>query len=137
MTTLGGHLVKEILLSMPRNAYSDFFFDSSQLVGYISEHNLPDSIANRMTSFYNTRNYQFAWFSSAGVTEQGRGFWNMYKYFHNHEPEKLVAAKTLLKSMDRLVADDDTDWKGRDKKTYKNRACTYGTFPPVLFIQYR
>jgi len=101
------------------NAYSDFFFDSSLLVAYITEHNLPDSISRRMTSFYNTRNYQFAWFSSAGVTEEARGFWNMYKYYHNYEPEKLVKAETLLKTMDRLVADDDSNWSGRNKKLTK------------------
>jgi len=101
------------------NAYSDFFFDSSQLVAYITEHSLPDSITQRMIGFYNARNYQFAWFSSAGVTEQGRGFWNMYKYYHSYEPEKLGKAETLLKTMDRLIADDDSSWTGRDKKLTK------------------
>ncbi len=101
------------------NSYSDFFFDSSQLVAYIIEHKLPDSISQKMTGFYNTRNYQFAWFSSAGVTEQGRGFWNMYKYYHSYEPEKLLKSEKLLKAMDRLVADDDIDWTGRDKKLIK------------------
>lgn len=101
------------------NAYSDFFFDSSLLVIYIAEHQLPDSISQKMTGFYNTRNYQFAWFSSAGVTEQARSFWNMYKYYHNYEPEKLVETKILLKEMDRLVADNDNNWTGRGKKLIK------------------
>lgn len=101
------------------NAYSDFFFDSSQLVAYITENNLPDSISQRMTGFYNTRNYQFAWFSSAGVTEHGRGFWNMYKYYHSYEPEKLEKDQKLLKAMDKLVADNDSNWTGRDKNLTK------------------
>jgi murein L,D-transpeptidase YcbB/YkuD len=101
------------------NAYSDFFFDSSLLVVYIAEHKLSDSISHRMTGFYNTRNYQFAWFSSAGVTEQARSFWNMYKYYHNDEPEKLGKKKTLLKEMDRLVADNDINWTGRENKLIK------------------
>ena len=97
------------------NAYNDFFFDSSLLAKYIKENNLPDTISRRMLSFYNTRNYQFAWFSSTGVTEQGRGFWNMYKYYHTYEPEKVLKAETLLKKMDNLVADNDEDWQGREK----------------------
>ncbi len=97
------------------NAYSDFFFDSSLLATYIAENKIPDTIARRMTSFYNTRNYQFAWFSGTGVTEQGRGFWNMYKYYHTYEPEKVLKSETLLKKMDNLVADDDENWKGREK----------------------
>ncbi len=96
-------------------SYSDFFFDSVMLATYITENQLPDTIARRMTSFYNTRNYQFAWFSSTGVTEQGRGFWNMYKYYHTYEPEKVVKSESLLKKMDNLVADDDENWKGREK----------------------
>lgn len=97
------------------NSYSDFSFDSSMLAEYISKNTLPDSIARRMTSFYNTRNYQFAWFSTTGVTEQGRGFWNMYKYYHTYEPEKVIKSETLVKKMDNLIADDDENWSGRDK----------------------
>src|SRR5690242_18491702 len=48
------------------NSYSDLFFDSSLLRSYIAKNKLTDSIASRMTSFYNARNYQFAWFNSDG-----------------------------------------------------------------------
>ena len=58
----------------PANAYSDLFLDTLALSKFINEKKIPDSIANRMRSFYNTRNYQFAWFSSDGLTEQARGF---------------------------------------------------------------
>ena len=67
-----------------KNAYSDFFFDSSKLAVYILENKVPDSIGQRMTSFYNSRNYQYAWFASDGPTEQARGFWNMYTYYLNN-----------------------------------------------------
>src|SRR3954462_10986790 len=49
------------------NSYSDLFFDSTAMEGYISQNKLADSLAKRMRSFYNTRNYQFAWFSSDGL----------------------------------------------------------------------
>ncbi|HET7898961.1 MAG TPA: hypothetical protein VFL47_14850, partial [Flavisolibacter sp.] len=62
------------------NSYSDLFFDSSAMEKFIASKQLPDSIARRMRSFYNTRNYQFAWFTSQGLTEQARGFWNLHDY---------------------------------------------------------
>ncbi|HEX6914016.1 MAG TPA: hypothetical protein VF145_02165, partial [Chitinophagaceae bacterium] len=52
------------------NSYSDLFFDSTAMESFISENKFADTIARRMRSFYNTRNYQFAWFSSDGLTEQ-------------------------------------------------------------------
>ena len=126
-----------------RNAYSDFFFDSSQLVAYIAEHNLPDSISQRMTGFYNTRNYQFAWFSSAGVTEQGRGFWNMYKYYLSYDPGKVLKDATFTKKMDKLVESQDSVWQGKqDKFTQPFHAdhmdvgkiflCSFTIFSPYL-----
>ena len=59
------------------NAYSDVFLDSAAIENYIQTNSLPDTTARKMRSFYNSRNFQAAWLSSAGFTEQGRGLWNM------------------------------------------------------------
>ena len=47
---------------------------------------IADSIADRIRSFYNTRNYQYAWFSSDGLTEQARAFWNLHDYVTTYDP---------------------------------------------------
>src|SRR5215510_16448607 len=60
------------------NSYSDLFLDTSMVENFLKEKKAPDSIASRIRSFYNTRNYQYAWFSSDGLTEQARGFWNLH-----------------------------------------------------------
>jgi murein L,D-transpeptidase YcbB/YkuD len=100
-----------------KNAYSDLFFDSTKLVAYIRERHVPDSVGLQMTNFYNNRNYQFAWFSSDGPTEQARGFWNMYNYYLDNEKEKAVDDDTLEKSMNRIMAvDEDYDWNNKTKK---------------------
>src|SRR6476661_3554844 len=62
------------------NSYSNIFLDSMNLEKFIAEKKVSDSIARRMRSFYNTRNYQFAWFSSDGLTEQALAFWNLHDY---------------------------------------------------------
>ena len=59
------------------NSYSDLFLDSAAVENFIAEKKADDSIAFRIRSFYSSRNYQFAWFSSNGLTEQARGFWNL------------------------------------------------------------
>jgi murein L,D-transpeptidase YcbB/YkuD len=88
------------------NAYNDLFFDSSALVNFIAINKIPDSIARRMTSFYNTRNYQYAWFSSNGMTEQARGFWNMHNYQTTYGHDSALKDRALQKTMDDLIGED-------------------------------
>lgn len=54
------------------NSYSDLFLDSLDMEKFIADKKVEDTLARRMRSFYNTRNYQFAWFSSDGLTEPGK-----------------------------------------------------------------
>ena len=59
------------------NAYSDLFLDINAVESFILRRKLDDSSANTMRSFYRVRNYQYAWFSSTGPTEQARGLWSL------------------------------------------------------------
>jgi murein L,D-transpeptidase YcbB/YkuD len=87
------------------NSYSDLFFDSSLLVNYIARNKLPDSIANRMISFYNARNYQFAWFNSDGFTEEAQAFWNLFDHYLTYSGDTSLRNKPLEKQMNRLLGD--------------------------------
>lgn len=51
------------------NSYSELFFDSASMEKYIRFEALGDTLADRIRSFYNTRNYQFAWFLDSGAAE--------------------------------------------------------------------
>ena len=62
------------------NAYNDIFLDSAQVENYIMKDSIPDSTASRIRSFYNTRNYEFAWFSSDGLAEQAMGFSSLLNF---------------------------------------------------------
>jgi murein L,D-transpeptidase YcbB/YkuD len=97
------------------NSYSNLFLDSLGMEKFISGKKLPDSIANRMRSFYNTRNYQFAWFSSDGLTEQARGFWNLHDYITTYDPDSSLKDKALQKKMDNLIAEDELSVNSNDK----------------------
>ena len=99
----------------PSSSYSDLFLDTTSLQNFIKQNKIPDSIGRRLESFYNTRNYQFAWFSQDGLTEQARGFWNLHDYVTTYEDDSLLKDKKLQKKMDRLIAEDELSVSASNK----------------------
>jgi L,D-transpeptidase YcbB len=97
------------------NSYSTLFLDSTTMEKFITDKHIPDSISRRMRSFYNTRNYQFAWFSEDGLTEQARAFWNLHDYATTYEKDTTLKNKALQKTMDNLIAEEDLSANSNDK----------------------
>jgi murein L,D-transpeptidase YcbB/YkuD len=97
------------------NSYSDLFLDSMAMERFISEKKLSDSLARRVRSFYNTRNYQFAWFSSDGLTEQALAFWNLHDYVTTYDDDTSLRDKALQKRMDALIAEESLSPRASDK----------------------
>lgn len=89
------------------NSYSDLFLDSAAMETYIAAQHLDDLVASRLRSFYNSRNYGFAWFTSAGLTEQARAFWNLHDYVTTYDADTTLRDKGLQKRMDALTAEED------------------------------
>lgn len=86
------------------NAYSDLFLDSNAVESFIQKEKLNDSSATAMRNFYKVRNYQYAWFSSNGPTEQARGLWSLYA--SEGDSSSKDPAKDLDKRMDTLLQHD-------------------------------
>jgi murein L,D-transpeptidase YcbB/YkuD len=97
------------------NSYSDLFFDSTAMEQFIQKKKIDDSIADRIRSFYNTRNYQYAWFGSDGLTEQARAFWNLHDYVTTYDPDSSLKDKTLQRKMDNLAAEDQLSVSAKDR----------------------
>ena len=87
------------------NAYNNLFFDSMALEKYLEEEKPGDSLIRRMRSFYNARNYSYAWFSPDGLTEQAKGFYNLYNY-KTDKSDSLLYDKKLMDKMDLLLAEE-------------------------------
>ena len=86
------------------NSYNDLFLDSLALENYISNRQLADKkIARRIRSFYNARNYQYAWFSSNGLTEQSRFFWNQYDYAVTHLKDTSLVNSVFYKDAEKYL----------------------------------
>ncbi|RYZ20758.1 MAG: hypothetical protein EOO16_15525 [Chitinophagaceae bacterium] len=97
------------------NAYSDLFLDSTALIDFIRTRKVPDSTARRMVSFYNARNYQYAWFTSNGLTEQARGFWNLHDYHTAYQHDTIFHDKTLARRMDDWTTQENRRFAAGDK----------------------
>ena len=82
------------------NAYSDLFLDSASVEKYIQNEKLSDSAARALRNFYLIRNYQYAWFTTGGMTEQGKAVWNLYT------EDSARADKNLEQQMDTLLQND-------------------------------
>jgi murein L,D-transpeptidase YcbB/YkuD len=106
---------KRDLSITPANAYNSLFMDSTDLESFITQKKPADSIVRRMRSFYNTRNYQFAWFSGDGLTEQARGFWNLHEYHTAYSNDTTLNDKKLERRMDALVMEEDLHPSASDK----------------------
>ncbi len=86
------------------NAYNDIFLDSLAMERYILNKQLDDKkIARRIRSFYNARNYQYAWFSSEGLTEQARFFWNQYDYAVSYLKDSALVNKDFFKQAEKYM----------------------------------
>jgi len=94
------YLVRNTLIN-PANAYNDLFLDSVAVEQFIQQKNIPGEYAEKMRSFYNYRNGQFAWFNTNGFSEQARGFWNLKDAFKTNSDDSA-----LQKQMDRLLNTD-------------------------------
>ncbi len=119
------------------NAYSDVFLDSMALEQFIATKHISDSVARRMRSFYNSRNYQFAWFSSDGLTEQARGFWNLHDYHRSAAPgDSVLENKELHKRMDRLIAAEELSVKASDAATVNTELTLTQHFIHYMLTEY-
>jgi len=60
-----------------KNAYTELFFDSTSMEKFIAGTSMSDSLARRMRNFYNSRNYQYAWFFDEGIADYASTFLQM------------------------------------------------------------
>jgi murein L,D-transpeptidase YcbB/YkuD len=99
------------------NAYNNFFLDTASVNSYITNNKLSVADSQAIKGFYNQRNYQYAWFASDGMTEQGRSFWNAYTYATAHGQKDSAQDTKLALRMDTIV-DIDTLMIAANDSTY-------------------
>ena len=113
------------------NSYSDLFLDTATMERFIAQKKLPDTLARRIRSFYNARNYQYAWFTSKGLTEQAFAFWNLHDYVTTYDVDTSLKDRSLKKIMDNLITQDNLTVSASNT-SFKNTELTLTQH----FIQY-
>jgi murein L,D-transpeptidase YcbB/YkuD len=93
----------------PANAYNDLFLDSSAVEKFIVGQKLDDTLATRLRSFYNARNFEFAWLDSRGPVEQAAAFRSLYNY-----SKDSTSNKALDRRLDALMEEDSLEISATD-----------------------
>ena len=92
----------------PATSFSKLFLDSLKLEVFIKGQDAGDSAARQLRNFYNSRNFQFAWFTEDGVAEHTRSFWNLYNNYILYFQDTALKYKNLHRQIDLLMNDDTT-----------------------------
>lgn len=98
-------VIRDISIT-PVNAVTKLYADSLDMEKFISNQQLDDSAANRMRNFYNSRNFQFAWFSEKGLAEQTKVLYDLDKNFRSSNGDSTAALKSLQARIDHLLTTD-------------------------------
>lgn len=89
-------------------SFSELFLDSILLEQFIGEENVDEARASQLRNFYNSRNFQFAWFTSDGITQQARAFWNLHNHYLDYSRDSSLFDQSLHQQMQHLVEADET-----------------------------
>lgn len=90
--------------------YSDISLDSTTLETFITRQQLNDTLATGLRSFYNSRDFQFAWFARDGMTEQASSFRSLYDYSKDSSTNR----KWLDRKLDSLMSSDSLSPSAED-----------------------
>ncbi len=109
------HSSKTVAAIIPRdttitkgNAYTTLLLDSLMVQAFLNMEVLDPADSLIMQNFYNSRNYQYAWFDEQGLTEQGRAFWNLHEADEQEQRDTLPVSIQLHNHMTSLINADTT-----------------------------
>ena len=71
-------------------AVTDVFIDSSAMEHFIKQQRFHDSLSKRIRSFYNGRNYQYAWFNSIGISSQAATFTDFFSDYISYSKDSSL-----------------------------------------------
>ena len=97
----------------PFNSFSDVFVDSSTLEQFIVKEDLDSTTADNLRSFYNSRNYQYAWFTKKGLNGPGLAFWNLLNGHIYHSKDSSLFDRELANQLEFFIDGDEIKKKNK------------------------
>jgi L,D-transpeptidase YcbB len=90
----------------PSLAVTELRLDSNLLEKYIEQHLKDDNDASLLRNFYNSRNFQPAWFNEEGLTESAQSFWNGLTNHIRYSRDSSLYDSLLTFQMEALLEGD-------------------------------
>jgi murein L,D-transpeptidase YcbB/YkuD len=87
------------------NAAADVFIDSLAVYDFIHQQALNQRDSAYMLGFYRQRNYQQAWFSSLGLSEQAFSFINLYRNYRSSVADSVLYVAAFDALADKWISD--------------------------------
>lgn len=72
------------------HAVTDAYLDSTAMEQFIRQQNFHDSLSKRIRSFYNGRNYQYAWFNSEGIGTYAPTFIDLFNDYMEYSRDSSL-----------------------------------------------
>lgn len=85
------------------NSFTELFIDTTALTAYMTSHALDDSLMAKLHSFYNHRNYQYAWFFPDGMAEFVPTFRSLRNDYIHYSGDSSLYNPSLDKAIDSLA----------------------------------
>lgn len=83
-------------------SFNELFFDSLDVHTFLANHPELSSFAMQYNDFYNSRNFEFAWFDSTGLSEQAHNFFNLQNNHINNLNDSSIYNSQLHQLYDSL-----------------------------------
>lgn len=84
------------------NSFTELFIDTAALDRFILSNPMQDSLSNKMHSFYNHRNYQFAWFFPDGTADFVSTFLSLQNDYIHYSGDSSLYNPALESRIDSL-----------------------------------
>src|SRR6476660_6775611 len=84
------------------NAYTQLFLDSAAMEKFIVSASIRDSLANRLRSFYNSRNYEYGWFFKDGIADYASTFLGVQNDYISYSGDNTLYNPQLTQLVDSI-----------------------------------
>lgn len=118
------------------NAYTELFFDSANMEKLMTDFSFNDSLKDRVRSFYNARNYEYAWFFPESVADYVSTFIDMQNNYISYSADSSLYNKTLQQLIDSLSS-GAYHYKPYDSSILKTELMLTGQFIRYSRVAYQ
>jgi murein L,D-transpeptidase YcbB/YkuD len=86
-----------------KNSFNELFLDSIQLNDFLAANKDFTAFSEQFNDFYESRNYEYAWFDSAGLTQHAHSFINLLQTTVADLQDSSLFSKNFLTIQDSLL----------------------------------